>query len=138
MPAKVVDASVMAAWCFREPRSSEAFRLLQGADLYAPLLLAYELASIARRKALDYPGNAGVISEALTVALTLPIHWRDVDHLAALRLALDTNLTTNDASYLYLAQALSIPLATFDRQLLQATGEYPRFPARRPEDERIV
>ena len=127
MPAKVVDASVMAAWCFREPRSSEALRLLKGADLYAPLLLAYELASIARRKALDYPGNSEVINEALTTALMLPIHWRDVDHLAALRLALDTNLTTYDASYLYLAQALSIPLATFDRQLLQSTGEYPQL-----------
>ncbi len=126
MPAKVVDASVMAAWCFREPRASEALRLLRGVDLYAPLLLAYELASIARRKALDYPGSTEVINEALTAALMLPIHWRDVDHLAALRLALDTNLTTYDASYLYLAQALSIPLATFDRQLLQSTGEYPQ------------
>ena len=124
MPARVVDASVVAAWCFREPRSSEALRLLQGADLYAPLLLAYELASIARRKAVAYPGSSEVLSEALTTALTLPIHWRNVDHLAALRLALDASITTYDASYLYLAQALSIPLVTFDRQLLQATREY--------------
>ena len=125
MPAKVVDASVMAAWCFREPRSSEALRLLQGADLYAPFLLAYELASIARRKTVAYQGN---LEQALAAALMLPIHWSHVDHLAVLRLALNTNLTTYDASYLYLALALAIPLATFDQQLLQATREYPQFP----------
>ncbi len=123
MPGRVVDASVVAAWCFREPRSSEALRLLQGADLYAPLLLAYELASIARRKAVAYPGRSEVLSEALTAALMLPIHWRNVDHLAALRLASDAGITTYDASYLYLAGALSIPLVTFDQQLLQATRE---------------
>ena len=124
MPARVVDASVVAAWCFREPRSSEALRLPQGADLYAPLLLAYELASIAKRKAVAYPGSSEVLSEALTAALMLPIHWRNVDHLAALRLALDAGITTYDASYLYLARALSIPLVAFDRQLLQATREH--------------
>ena len=95
--------------------------------MYAPLLLAYELASVARRKAMAYPGDIEVLDEALTAALMLPIHWNDVDHLAVLHLALDTNLTTYDASYLYLAQALSIPLITFDQQLLQATKEYPRF-----------
>ncbi len=89
--------------------------------MYAPLLLAYELASIARRKAAAYPENLETLEQALTAALMLPIHWSDVNHLAVLRLALDTKLTTYDASYLYLAHALAIPLATFDRQLLQAT-----------------
>ena len=124
MPARVVDASVVAAWCFREPRSSEALRLLREADLYAPRLLAYELASIARRKVAAYPRSTQVLNEALTAALMLPIHWSDVDHVAALHMALDANLTTYDASYLYLAQALSIPLVTFDRQLAQAARRY--------------
>ncbi len=123
MPARVVDASVMAAWCFQEPRSAEALRLLQGTDLHAPLLLAYELASIARKKATTHPENLEALSEALAMALVLPIHWSDVDHLAVLHLALDTNLTTYDASYLYLAHALSVPLITFDQRLLQATLE---------------
>ena len=76
MPDKVVDASVLAAWCSREPRALEA--------------------------------------------LALPIRWSNVDHGAVLRLALDSNLATYDASYLYLAQALSVPLATFDQQLSRA------------------
>ena len=115
---------MVAAWCFREPRSSEALRLLRDTDLYAPRLLAYELASIARRKVAAYPGNTQALTEALTAALMLPIHWSDIDHVAALHLALDANLTTYDASYLCLAQALSIPLVTFDRQLVQAARKY--------------
>ncbi|MBI2872070.1 MAG: type II toxin-antitoxin system VapC family toxin [Chloroflexi bacterium] len=123
MPARVVDASVLAAWCFREPRASEALGLLQGPDLYAPYLLAYELASIARRKATAYPERLEVLSEALATALALPIHWSDVDHVAVLRLALDANLATYDASYLYLARALGAPLATFDQRLVRAAQD---------------
>ena len=119
MPASVVDASVLAAWCFREPRASEALKLLQGSDLYAPFLLAYELTSIARRKALAYPERLDVLSEALETALAIPIRWNNVDHMAVLRLSLHANLTAYDASYLYLARALGATLATFDQQLIR-------------------
>lgn len=120
MPARVVDASVLAAWCFRESRAPEALGLLQGSDLYAPYLLAYELTSIARRKATAYSDRLDVLNEALQTALALPIHWSGVDHLAVLRLALDANLTAYDASYLYLARALGASLATFDQGLARA------------------
>ncbi len=95
--------------------------LLQGSDLYAPPVLAYELASITRRKAAAYPQRLDVLTEALATALALPIHWSDVDHVAVVRLALDANLTTYDASYLYLARALGVALATFDQRLVRAT-----------------
>ena len=120
MPAKVVDASVLAAWCFRESRASEALGLFQGSEIYAPYLLAYELTSIARRKATTYPHRLDVLSEALQTALALPIHWSEVDHLTVLQLALDANLTAYDASYLCLARALGAPLATFDQRLVRA------------------
>lgn len=103
MPTKVVDTSVLAAWCFREPRASEALGILQDSNLYAPILLAYELSSIARKKTMAYPHRLDVLTEALETALALPIHWTDVDQVAILRLALDVNLTTYDASYLYVA-----------------------------------
>ena len=120
MPAKVVDASVLAAWCFRESRASEALGLIQGSDIYAPYLLAYELTSIARRKAATYPDRLDVLSEALRTALALPIHWGEVDHSTVLQLALDACLTTYDASYLYMARALGAPLTTFDQRLARA------------------
>lgn len=122
MPARVVDASVVAAWCFREPRAPEALALLQDSDLYAPFLLAYELASIARRKAAAYPLTLDLLDEALQTALALPIHWSDVDHPAVFRLAVDASLTSYDASYLYLARLLGAPLATFDQRLARAAS----------------
>ncbi len=120
MPARVVDASVVAAWCYDEPRSQEAAALIERSDLYAPSLLAYELASIARRKATVYPQKLGALTEALQTALALPIRWVEVDHAAVLRLALDADLTVYDASYLYLARLLGASLATFDQRLARA------------------
>ena len=120
MPVRVVDASVIAAWCFREPRAADALQLIQGFELHAPLLLAYELTSIARRKAITYPETVADICEALQIALNSPIHWSIVDHVAVLNVALDTKLTTYDASYLLLARTLGVPLITFDRQLEKA------------------
>lgn len=123
MPAKVVDASVLAAWCFREPRAQEALGLIQGSGLFAPSLLAYELASIAKRKATAYPQSLSVLGEALQTALALPIRWCDVDHMAVLHLAMDNDLTTYDASYLYLARELGARLVTFDGRLARAVGD---------------
>jgi predicted nucleic acid-binding protein len=120
MPAKVVDASVMAAWCFQEPRAGEAAAILRNSELHVPLLLAYELTSVARRKAIAYPEKAAALGEALEMALSLPLHWSEVDHRAVLRLALEVNLTTYDTCYLYLARKLGVPLATFDQRLSQA------------------
>lgn len=123
MPVKIVDASVMAAWAFREPRAAEAFELLRGAELHAPTLLAYEMTSIARTKSAQYPGQADSIREALRLVLALPIRWPQVDHLAVLNLSLATGLSTYDASYLHLAQRFGVPLLTFDRRLEAASGE---------------
>jgi len=117
MPAKVLDASVLGALIFGEPRAKEALSLLEGAELYAPPLLAYELTSVARKKALKYPQLRERISEALEIGLSLDINWTEVDHLEVLRLALETGLTTYDASYLYLARSLDVPLLTFDERL---------------------
>lgn len=117
MAAKVVDASVLGALIFGEPRAEEALSLLKGAELYAPPLLAYELTSVARKKALRYPQIEEKIFRALEIGLSLEINWTEVDHVEVLRLALDTGLTTYDASYLYLARSLGLPLITFDERL---------------------
>ena len=120
MPAKVVDASVIAAIAFQETRALEAEGILEGADLAAPPLLGFELANVARNKALRDPHRLETIREGLLEALQLEIQWMEVDHLAVLELALLTGLTTYDASYLYLARTLGLPLVTFDQQLQAA------------------
>src|SRR5579884_2641741 len=112
MPAKavVVDASALGAVLLGEPRAGEALSLLDGADLYAPSLLDYELTSLARKKALRYPEQRDAIFEVLRLGLALELH----------RLALETGLTAYDACYLHLARSLDIPLVTFDEQLKAA------------------
>ncbi|MFQ6117123.1 MAG: type II toxin-antitoxin system VapC family toxin [Candidatus Bipolaricaulia bacterium] len=120
MPTKVVDASVLGALLFGEPRAQEAFSLLQGAELYAPTLLDYELASIARKKVLRYPKQREGLVEALRLGLSLDLHRVEVDHEAVLHLSLETGLTTYDAGYLSLARSLGVPLVTFDERLRAA------------------
>ena len=117
MPAKVVDASVMASLIFEEPRAEEAAALLQGADLHAPLLMAYELTNIARKKAEQFPVQREDFVAALEAALVMDISWRDVRHSSVLRIALETRLSTYDACYLYLSRLLGAGLVTFDRRL---------------------
>lgn len=132
MSAKVIDASVAAAWCFREPMAKEAFSLLSGAELHAPSLLAYELTSIARRKVENEPANIELISEALRTVLSLPINWSDVNHPAVMEIALAENITTYDASYLYLAGKIGAPLVTFDKVLNRVSRK--RLPSPRIKD----
>ncbi len=118
MPARVADASVMAAIAFRESRAHEARALLAGSVIVAPILLGYELANVARTKCLKDPLKADDIELSLVDALNMDIQWHDVDHAAAFRLALETGVSTYDASYLYLSRALGAPLVTFDAKLL--------------------
>ena len=115
--AKVVDASVLGALVFSEPRAGEAAALLEGAELYAPKLMAFELTHIGQKKSAQFPAQINAIQEALDIALLMDIRWLDVSHMGVLRLALETGLTTYDASYLYLSRLLGADLATFDDKL---------------------
>ncbi len=122
MPDRVADASLLGAVVFGEPRADEAASLLQGVALYGPTLLPYELCSIARKKILQLPEQREAVLQSLEMALSLNIRWVEVDQLQVASLALETGLTVYDASYLYVARSLGIPLITFDRQLQAAAG----------------
>lgn len=120
MSVKVVDASVVAALVFGEPEASDAASLLSDAELVAPSLLKFEVANTAWKKATRHPEKALLIAAGLRLALELDIRYVDVDHEAVLDLALERDLTAYDACYLWLAQALKAPLATFDSRLKRA------------------
>ena len=117
MPGRVADASIIGSVVFGEPRAEEALELLGGAGLYEPTLLAYELARVARKKFLRYPEQREALLQALEMSLAMDIGWVEINHLDVVSLAVVMGLTTYDASYLYLARDLGIPLATFDSQL---------------------
>ena len=115
--ARVVDASFCAAIYFREPRYREAMRLVQGVDLFAPTLLNYEMASAAAKKIAENPRLREIIVGRLESFLHTGIHRLDVDYLAVVDLADATGLSPYDASYLYLARLMGLPLLTFDGEL---------------------
>ncbi len=117
MTAKVVDASVLAALAFGEPRADRAADLLSGSKLYAPDLLPYELASVALKKSMNYPAKTREIAIALEAVLSLDISLVSVTPVDILSLALETKLTVYDAAYLHLARSLKCPLVTFDQRL---------------------
>ncbi len=117
MPARVADASVVAAIAFEEPRAREAASLLDGMEISAPSLLAYELTNVARTKARQHPEQIVEIEQSLYDALDLKIKWVEVDHSRVLQLALEKGLSAYDASYLYVARLLDAPLVTFDQRL---------------------
>ena len=127
MAGIVVDSSVFAAIAFDEPNAKEALALLGGREFYAPSLMAFEVTNTAWKKITRDPSQRPGILESLSIALSTPINWTEVDFEKTLALAIETGLTAYDASYLYLAQTLSMPIATFDRKLssaAQARGIY--------------
>jgi predicted nucleic acid-binding protein len=126
MTPVVVDASVLAAIVFGEPQGPALAADLDGASVFAPTLLKFELASVARKKARDDPRRSPLLVRALAGALgqRSGLNWRDVDHADVLLLARATGLTTYDASYLWLAASLGANLVTLDQRLARATETF--------------
>ncbi len=120
MPAKVVDASVIAAITFNEERRDQAERLIGDDDMYAPFLLRYELISIARRKIVEEPARRQDVTEGLGKAMALPVRLVEVSYPEVLELALAHRLSTYDACYLFVARDRGFPLLTFDQRLQAA------------------
>ena len=80
-----MDASVLAAVVFEEPRTQEANALIRGVELHAPALLAYEMTHIAQKKYDQGGTQRRVLKQALEAALSMHIRWVEVDHGAVVR-----------------------------------------------------
>lgn len=122
MTRLVVDASALAALVFQEP-DGDAMRLrLDGAEVFAPELLRYELANTAWKKVKRQPADAAKILTALSLALDdkAGLIWQDVDARDVVLLAHATGTTAYDASYLWLAASLGADLVTLDDRLAKA------------------
>lgn len=124
MVASVADASVLAAIFFNEPRATEAEALLGPGRLHEPDLLASELASVCRKKIQQTVQLREPLLRSLEIGLSTDIEWVATDQIAVVELALETGLTTYDATYLWLSRTLSLPLLTFDEKLLRFTKRY--------------
>ena len=123
----VVDSSVALSWCFEDERTPATLDVLDQvaqAGAVAPSLWPLEvlnaLASAERRRRLTAVQRhqlAGFLRELpiMIDADTAIQAWSATAHLAE-----QHRLTPYDASYLELAQRLSLPLATLDQELRAA------------------
>jgi predicted nucleic acid-binding protein len=115
--AVVCDASVLAAIAFNEALSLDARALTRSRRLYAPPLLRYEMAQTAVSKSASAGHGAPQVQRAFAASLRVPIKlvvpsWPEVVELARAH-----GLSAYDASYLQVALALRIRLATLDKRL---------------------
>jgi predicted nucleic acid-binding protein len=117
MGDKVVDASALAAVAFAEPGADAVIDEIDGHRLHAPTLIVFELMNVAWKRAKKQPAAAALFLEALEVLEGLGLRFRGIDQGEVVTLGLSTGLTAYDASYLWLARALRMPLVTRDRKL---------------------
>jgi predicted nucleic acid-binding protein len=122
MTRVVVDASALAALVFQEPDGDAVRHRLDGAVVFAPEMLRFELANTAWKKIRRQPADAAKILTALSLALDdkSGLIWQDVDARDVVLLAHATGTTAYDASYLWLAGALGADLVTLDDKLARA------------------
>ena len=113
----VVDASALAAVLFAEPAGAAMVDRLVDHELHVPAVFYFELTNIARTKALMRPADKPAFEASLQDGLLYPIVVDSVNFLEVLRLAVETKLSAYDASYLWLARRLDVPLVTLDRKL---------------------
>jgi predicted nucleic acid-binding protein len=124
MTRVVVDASALAAIAFGEPEGRALAARLDGAAVFAPTLLQFELASVAWKKARREPANAPALIAALDAALAgdYGIMWRSVEPADVALVALAVGCTAYDAAYLWLAGTLGADLVTLDARLSRASA----------------
>lgn len=125
----ILDSSVTLAWLYSDeltPATQQVFDRVVAEGACVPALWRLEVAN-----SLQTGIRRGRISAAFRDASLADLGLMDIATdpdtdtfawSATLRLAERFNLTLYDASYLELAQRLSLPLATLDQELRAAAG----------------
>ncbi len=120
MTDKVVDASAVAALLFNELARDSVVERLRDASLFAPNLIAFEVANVCLKKIRAAHSQRPALLEAFSLLSELSITFESIDLREAISLAERTKLTVYDASHLWLALTLGVELVTLDAKLAQA------------------
>lgn len=123
-PTLVIDASVLASTVFPETWTQEAVAWIRGRRLCAPFLLSFELCNVARQKVRRRAISSDFASRAIQDFEDVGVELFAVPPLEAFNLAHRYDLSGYDASYLWLADHLQAPLATFDAKLGAAAQKH--------------
>ncbi len=124
----VVDASLVVDYLLNEGRRGvwSAERIRAADSLHAPHLLDLEVLAAARGLVVRGETTPEQAQRAVYDLGDLPVKRYPVVHLLARIWALRGTLTPYDASYIALAEALDLPLATTDARLSRAHGHLAR------------
>jgi predicted nucleic acid-binding protein len=119
----VCDASAVVALLLDSgPDGRWAVEHFRGAELFAPSLLPYECANIMRRHELETAVSADQAAQAHADLLDLSINLWPYELLATRVWQLRANLSSYDAAYVALAEAIGGELITLDRRISRAPG----------------
>ena len=127
MKRVVLDASALAAIAFHEPAGEPLVARLQGAELFAPALLVFELTNVAWKKVRRTPEQSSAILTNLQSALgdDAGILWQPVNPADVVIVAERLGCSTYDAAYVWLAGTLGADLVTLDERLVRLTAQAP-------------
>jgi predicted nucleic acid-binding protein len=119
----VVDSStVVAALVATGPDGAWAERLVAGHALYAPQLVLVEATNVLRRLELSNRITTPEASAAQEDLMQLEIELYPFEPFAGRIWELRQTVTSYDAWYIALAEALEFPLATLDDRLVKSNG----------------
>ncbi|HID55608.1 TPA: PIN domain-containing protein [Candidatus Poribacteria bacterium] len=122
----IVDASVASKWIIpggpwdEQARALEEKIAYREVEAYAPMLLAYEVASVIRkavsRDVLRVEDGVEALKAMGYIGVNLQdIEWRSTAEM--LEIAMKTGLTIYDSAYIYLSKKLQGRLITADDEL---------------------
>lgn len=141
--AFILDVSVTAAWLLPDDASAHTQRLYarirrHEVDPQAPNVWQWEcgnlMASGVHQGRIPQASVEGLWGVLEAIRHRVELHdLAPAQHKAVLDVALDTGLPVYDAAYLWLAQSLRLPLATFD-PAQQAAARQRGVPLLAPED----
>ncbi len=125
----VLDSSVALTWCFEDERTAATTAVLDrvtDSGAIAPSLWPLEVLNALlvaeRRNRVDGPRRHELISVLQQLPITIDQETVSQVWVTTHRLAERYRLTVYDAVYLELAQRLSLPLATLDKELRAAAN----------------
>ena len=119
----VCDASAVVTVLLDSGSAGEWLaRRLATAELYAPALLPFECSNVIRRHELGGLISSDQAAQAHADLLDLPVELFPYVSVAHRVWQLRRTITSYDAAYVALAEALGAPLITVDRRLAEAPG----------------
>lgn len=118
----VIDASAAGELLLSTDRGSAVAELIQDRRLFAPQLLVAELASLLRGLVLGGHLTDARAAGALQDFRDLDVELVDLLPLLSPAWELRHNISSYDAMYVVLAEALGCKVLTFDSRLEKASG----------------